>query len=110
MILTSYFYTVLNKRYAYQGSVFLCSCCFHVTVKYLWLSENDFLDKMLSIDNNRTSMVLVDVNVGAKNHNVNIPLILDKYNIMSVRQNLKLMQGFASAIINTCKTCRNIFL
>ena len=32
---------------------------------------------MLSIDCDRTSNVFVDVKVGAKNHNFNIPLILD---------------------------------
>ena len=41
---------------------------------------------MLSIDYNRTPNVFVAVNVGAKNHNFNIPLILDKYNIMIVMQ------------------------
>ena len=35
---------------------------------------------MLSIDYNRTSNVFVDFNVGAKNHNFNIPLIFDKNN------------------------------
>ena len=39
---------------------------------------------MLSVDYSRTSNVFVDVSVGAKNHNFNIPLILDKYNIMIV--------------------------
>ena len=53
---------------------------------------------MLSIDYNRTSNVFVDVNVGAKNHNFNIPLILDKYNIVIVMQKLKFMQQFTSAI------------
>ena len=49
---------------------------------------------MLSIDYNRTSNVSVDVNVGAKNRNFNIPLILDKYNnIMIVMQNLNLIRN-----------------
>ena len=51
---------------------------------------------MLSIDYSRTSNVFVDVNVGAKNHNFNIPLILDKSNIMIVMQKLKCMQKFTS--------------
>ena len=53
---------------------------------------------MLSIDYTRTSNVFVDVNVGAKNHNFNILLILDKYNIMIVNQTLKFMQEFIFAI------------
>ena len=53
---------------------------------------------MLSIEYNRTSNVFVDVNVGAKNHNFNIPLILDKYNMMIVIQKLKFMQEFTFAI------------
>ena len=53
---------------------------------------------MLSIDYTRTSNMFVDVNVSAKNHNFNIPLILDKYNIMIVIQKLKLMQEITSAI------------
>ena len=44
------------------------------------------------------SNVFVDVNVGAKNHNFNIPLILDKFNIMKVMQKLELMQECTSAI------------
>ena len=45
---------------------------------------------MLSLDYNRTSNVIVDVNVGANNHNFNIPLILDKYNIMIEMQKNKI--------------------
>ena len=41
------------------------------------------------------SNVYVDVNVGTKNHNFNIPLILDKYNIMIIMQKLKYMQEFS---------------
>ena len=52
---------------------------------------------MLSINKDRRSNVFVDVNVGAKNHNFNIPLILDKYNIMLVLQKLKRIQEFTSA-------------
>ena len=48
---------------------------------------------MLSFEYNRTSNVIVDVNV--KNHNFIFPLILDdKYNIMKVMQNLKFRQEF----------------
>ena len=53
---------------------------------------------MLSFDYNRTSNVFADVNVGGKNHNFNIPLILDRYNFMIVMQNLKFMQEFTLAI------------
>ena len=53
---------------------------------------------MLSFDYDRKSNVFVDVNGGAKNHNFNIPLNLDKYNIMMVMLKLKLMQEFTSAI------------
>ena len=44
------------------------------------------------------SYVFVDVNVGAKNHNFNIPLNLDKYNIMIVKQKLKFIQEFSFVI------------
>ena len=41
----------------------------------------------------------MEVNVGTKNNNVNIPLILDKYNIMVVRvQKVRFMQEFTFAI------------
>ena len=53
---------------------------------------------MLSIDYDRKSNIFVDVNVGAKNHNFNIPLILDKYKIMIEMQKLKFMQEFTLAI------------
>ena len=51
---------------------------------------------MLSIDQDQTSNVYVDVNVGAKKHNVIIPLNLD--NIVIVMQKLKRMQEFTSAV------------
>ena len=57
---------------------------------------------MLSIDSNRTSYVFVDVNVGIKNHNFNIPLILDKCNIIIAMQKLKFMQEFTFAINVEC--------
>ena len=57
---------------------------------------------MLSFGDNRTSNVIVDVNVGVKNHNVKFPLILNKYNIMVVMQTLKFMQEFTSAINVGC--------
>ena len=50
----------------------------------------------------QTSNVFVDVDVDAKNHNFNIPLILDKYNIMIVMQKLKFMQELTSAINLEC--------
>ena len=53
---------------------------------------------MLSIDYTRTPIVFVDFNVSAKNHHFNIPLILDKYNIMIVVQKLKSMREITSAI------------
>ena len=51
---------------------------------------------MLSIHYDRTSnvFVFVDVNVGAKNHNFNIPLFLDK---MIEMQKLKFLQEFTFA-------------
>ena len=41
---------------------------------------------MFSIHYDRTSNVFVDVKVGAKYHIFNISLILDKYNVMILRQ------------------------
>ena len=49
-----------------------------------------------------TSNVFSDVNIGGKNHNFNIPLILDKYNIMIVMRKLKFVQEFTSAINVEC--------
>ena len=57
---------------------------------------------MLSIDYNRTFNVFVDVNVGIKNHNFNISLILDKSNIIIVMQKLKFMHEFTFAINVEC--------
>ena len=57
---------------------------------------------MLSVDYNRISNIFVEVNVGAKNHNFNIPLILDKYNIVIVMQKVKFIQEFTSAINVEC--------
>ena len=57
---------------------------------------------MSSIDLNRTSNSFVSVNVGTKNNNVNIPLILDMYNIMLVKQKLRFMQEFTFAINVEC--------
>ena len=50
---------------------------------------------MLSFDYNRTSYVIIDVNVGVKKHNFKFPLVLDKNNIMTVHvtQKLKFMQN-----------------
>ena len=48
------------------------------------------------------SNVFVDVNVDMKNHNFNIPLILDKCNIMIVMQKLKFMQEFTFALNVEC--------
>ena len=56
-----------------------------------------------SIDQNRTSYVFVEPNVGTKNHNFNIPLILDRYNIMIVMQKLKFMQEFIFEINVECQ-------
>ena len=57
---------------------------------------------MSSIDFDRTSTVFVDINVGAKNHDLNFPLILDKYNIMNLMQKLKFIQAFTFAINVEC--------
>ena len=57
---------------------------------------------MLSIDNKQTFNVFVDVNAGAKNHNFNVPLILNKYNIMIVTQKLTFMHEFTSATNVEC--------
>ena len=57
---------------------------------------------MLSIDYDRTSNVFFDVNVGAKNHNFNIPLILDKYNIMIIVHKINFMQEFTFSINVEC--------
>ena len=57
---------------------------------------------MLSIDYDRTSIVLVDVNVGAKNYNFNISLIFDKNSIMIETQKSKFMQEFTFAIYVEC--------
>ena len=43
-----------------------------------------------------------DVNVVTKNHYFNIPLILDKHNIMIIMQKLKCMQEFNFAINVQC--------
>ena len=51
-----------------------------------------------SIDYYGMSNVFVHVNVGTKNHNFNIPLILYKNNIMIAMQKLKFMQEFSFAI------------
>ena len=48
---------------------------------------------MLSIAYTRTSNVLLDVNVGANYNYFNIPLILDKYDIMIVMQESKLCRN-----------------
>ena len=53
---------------------------------------------MLTINCNQTSNPFCNVNVGVKNHNFNIPLILGKYNIMKVMQKFKFMQEFTSSI------------
>ena len=57
---------------------------------------------MLSFEYIRTSNVFVDVYVDVKNHNFKFPLILDKFNIMTVMQKLKFMQEFTSAIDVEC--------
>ena len=57
---------------------------------------------MLSFKYNRTSNVFVVINVNVKNHNFKFPLILDKYNIMTVMQKLKFMREFTSAIAVEC--------
>ena len=48
------------------------------------------------------SIVFIDVNVGVKNHNFKFPLILDRYDIMIVMQNLKFIQELTSAVNVGC--------
>ena len=60
---------------------------------------------MLPIDYNRTSNVFVDVNVSAKNHNFNIPLILNKFNIVVIMKKIKFMQELSCAISVDCLHC-----
>ena len=98
---TSYFDVALNKRDADQGSVLYVwsisckgSICLSVRKRFLRLNVIYQLKRM--------SNVFVDVNVGIKNHNFNIPLILDKCNIMIVMQKLKFMQEFIFAINVEC--------
>ena len=57
---------------------------------------------MLSFNYSRTPNVFVDVNVGAKNHNIKFSLILDEYNIMIVMQKFKFKQEFTSAFNVEC--------
>ena len=57
---------------------------------------------MISIDNHWTPNIFVDINVGTKNHNFNIPLILYKKNIILAMQKLKFMQEFTFAINVHC--------
>ena len=57
---------------------------------------------MLSFNYNRVSNVFVDVNVGVKNHNFKFLLILDKFNIMIVKQKLKFKQEFTSVVTAEC--------
>ena len=57
---------------------------------------------MLSIDYDGTANVFVDVNVDAKNHHFNIPLFVDKNNIMIAMRKLKFMQEFTFAINVEC--------
>ena len=85
---TSYFDVALNKCDADQGSVFCvwsfsCNDSICLTVRKRFLRLNVF-------------------NVGIKNHNFNIPLILDKCNIMIVMQKLKFMLEFTFAIKVEC--------
>ena len=48
------------------------------------------------------SSVFVDVNISAENHNFNIPLILNEYNIMITMKKIKFMQEFTFAINVEC--------
>ena len=57
---------------------------------------------MLSFNYSRTPNVFVNVNVGAKNHNIKFSLILDEYNIMIVMQKFKFKQEFTSAFNVEC--------
>ena len=57
---------------------------------------------MLIFDYSRTPNVFAYVYFGGKNHNFNIPLSLDKYNIIIVMQKLKFMEEFTFAINVEC--------
>ena len=60
------------------------------------------LNVIYRLKSNVYSNVFVDVNVGTKNNNVNIPLILDKYNILVVMQKVRFMQEFTFVISVEC--------
>ena len=75
---------------------------FHATIQCLGLSKKWFL--RLNVVFRLQSNVLrnVDVNVSVKKHNFKFPLILEKYNIMTVMQKLKIMQEFTFVINVEC--------
>ena len=72
----SYFDPALSKRNAGQGSVF-CVWLYSCNDSMPLAVRKRFLRQRLPIDYDLTSSVFFDVNVGAKNHDFNIPLILD---------------------------------
>ena len=74
---------------------------FHVSGCQKTVSESNVICQLRS-NVHRMSNVFVDVNVGAKNHNFNIPLILDTLNIIIVMQTFNFMQEFTSAISAQC--------
>ena len=86
---------VLNKRHAGQAIVF-CILCFSLNDSMFLAVRKRFLRRHVFYRLDRTSNVFVDVHVGQKNHNFNIPLILDKYNIMIVMQQLLHFASFVS--------------
>ena len=71
--LTAYFDEALNKLYAGQGSVF-CVWLFSCHHSMSLAVRKQFLRLNVTIAYN----IFIDVYIGAKNHNFNIPLILDK--------------------------------
>ena len=99
--MTSDFDVALSKCNAGQGVVFC-----------VWLfSYNDLMSLAvrkrflrLTAINQLHSKVqrICDVNVVAKTHNFNIPLILDKFYNMIEMQKIKLMQEFTSTINIEC--------
>ena len=103
MTLTSFFDIVLNKRNAGQRSAF-CVWLFSCNDSMSLAVRKQFLRLNVICQPRSNIHLFVEVNVTAKNHNFNIPLILDKYNIMTVLRKSKftVMQEFTSAINVEC--------
>ena len=99
--LTSYFDAALNKRNAGQGSIFYvwsfsCNDSISLAVRKRFLRLNGIYRLKSNV------LRICRLNVSTRNHNFNIPLILDRYNIMIVMQKFKFMQEFIFAINIEC--------